>query len=72
MTDEEYKTFKGALPEKHRELKKKKRSKRNLIHENYKPRKHSPEIPDELDWRDYGMELFRISALWCMSNGFSN
>ena len=29
-------------------------SKNSVIHENYKPRRHSPEIPEQLDWRKYG------------------
>ena len=57
MTDKEYMMHKGALPDEHDEVKRGKRFSKRVIHENYKPNKHFHEIPDELDWRKFGMKL---------------
>lgn len=57
MTEEEYDMHKGSLPDNPEELKREKRGRPvSYINEKYKPHRKSPKIPEQLDWREYGMK----------------
>ena len=63
MTEEEYNLHKGSLPDNPEELKRQKRTKPVLyINEKYRPHRKSPKIPDQLDWRKYGMHKIHVSS----------
>ncbi len=56
MTEAEYDLHKGSLPDRSEEIKREKRRIKLYIHERYKPHRKAPRIPDQLDWRKYGMK----------------